>query len=422
MSLHSRRDFLATAGTVSVVSLAGCATVDGLLGDEWPTTADDTTEPLSTESGGWPQYGRNTRHTGFSPDVRVDDPSEDWTFTLSGSMAPPAIVGNRVIVHGGVTPESEGGNGFTGGAVFSLRTDDGRQEWRRDLPSLGGGYSGCRPIVYRGSVYVGHAGESGLYALDARDGSPRWRHETGNSINEAAVGFRNGIVASTGDELLSFDERGHDQWVYQTGDDRAAFAPPAIGGGSVLYTTGVLGSIVAIDPREGSGISEWRYQSDSTFRTPTVANGRTYVPGSNELHAVDVDTGEGVWTTEVTASSGVATDGSRLFVTTAGGDLVAYETADGSETWRTTLAAGDSVYLRTRPLVTDRSVIVTTDKPQLDERVTTYAVDRRTGETRWTVAQPGNVGFDAVAANGRIYVPVYWSTDERGGTLVVLSD
>lgn len=422
MSLHSRREFLTTAGTVGGISLAGCATVDGLLGNEWPTTADDTTEPLPTESADWPQYGRNTRHTGFVPEVRIDDPSEDWTFTLTGSMAPPAIVGNRVIVHGGVTPESDGRDGFTGGAVFSLQTDDGSQEWRHDLPSIGGGYSRCPPIVYRGSVYVGHAGESGLYTLDSRDGSPRWRHETGNSVNEAAVGFQNNVVASTGDKLLAFDERGHDQWTYHTGDDRAALSSPAVGGGYVLYTTGVLGSIVAIDPHEGSGVSEWVYQADSNFGTPTVANGRVYVPGSNQLHAVDVATGEGVWTTEVTMSSGVATDNSRLFVTTAAGDLVAYETADRTEAWRTTLAAANSVYLRTRPLVTGQSVIVTTEKPQLDERVTTYAVDRQTGEIRWMVDQPGNISFDAVAADGRLYVPVYWSTDDSGGTLVALSD
>lgn len=422
MSLHSRREFLTTAGTLGVVSLAGCATVDGLLGNEWPTTVDGTTEPLPTESTGWPQYGRNTRHTGFAPEVRVDDPSEDWTFTLTGSMTPPAIVGNRVIVHGGVTLESDESDGFSGGAVFSLQSDDGSQEWRRDLPSIGGGYSGCPPIVYRGSVYVGHAGKSGLYAIDVRDGSPRWRHETDNSINEAAIGFQNNVVASTGDELLAFDERGHDQWTYHTGDDRASVSPPAVGGGYVLYTMGFLGSIVAIDPREGSGVSEWIYQADSNFGTPTVANKTVYVPGSTQLHAIDVATGEEIWTTEVTTSSSVATDSSRLFATTSGGDLVAYETADGIETWRTTLAAGDSVYLRTRPLVTNQSVIVTTEKPQLDERVTTYAVDRQTGEMRWTVDQPGNVGFDAVAADGRIYVPIYWSAGESGGTLVALSD
>ncbi len=330
---------------------------------------------------------------------------------------PPVVVGNRVIVHGRGTSKSEGSDGSAGSAVFSLRTDDGSQEWRRDLPSRGWGFSGCPPIVYRGSVYVGG---NGIYALSARDGRPRWRHETNDSVNDAAVGYQNTVVASTGDDLLAFDERGHTRWAYHTGADRASRSPPTAGGGYVLYTTGIIETVVAIDPRVGN--TEWVYQADSSFGTPTVADGSAYIPSLDRLHAVDVATGDGRWTTEVTAASGVATDSSRLFVTTAAGDLVAYATRDGTEQWRRNLAAGESVNLGTRPLVTERSVIVTTEKSQLDERVTTYAVDRRTGETRWTVDQPGNISFDAIAADGRLYVPVSWSSDAGGGTLVVLSD
>jgi len=31
-----------------------------------------------------------------------------------------------------------------------------------------------------------------------------------------------------------------------------------------------------------------------------------------------------------------------------------------------------------------------------------------TGEVRWQREQPGNIGYDAVAAGGRLYVPVLW--------------
>ncbi|WP_408956689.1 PQQ-binding-like beta-propeller repeat protein [Natrinema sp. 74] len=421
MPLHSRRRFLGITGTTGIVALAGCS-INGTSLFDWSTTAAETTAPFPGESDGWPQYGRTARHTGFAPEVRIDDPSEDWTFGLAGSMAPPAVVGNRVVVHGGTEPESDDDDGGTGGAVFSLRADDGRKQWRRNLPHISSGYSGCPPIVYRGSVYVGHAGAGGVYAIDAREGTPRWRHETDNSVNEAAVGFRKQVFASTGDELLAFSERGHTNWTYRTGNDRSSFSPPAVGGGFVIYTTAILGSIVAIDPAANSGVPEWLYRDDRRFGTPTVANETVYVPGHDRLHAVDVATGDGLWTRDVTVSSSIATDGDRLFVTTPSGDLVAYATADGSEQWRATLAADDGVYLRTRPLVTERSVVVTTEKPQLDENVTTYAVDRQTGETRWSVDQPGNVGFDAVAADGRLYVPSYWSSRDEGGTLVALSD
>lgn len=419
MALYSRRQYLATINAVGAMSLAGCIRNANIFGNYWSTTASRTTKPLPEEAAGWPQYGRNSRHTGFAREVTVDDPTESWTFEGAESMASPAVVGNRVIVHGGVKPESSSNDIFTNGTVFSLSADDGQQEWQRDLPGSAS-YSGCPPIVYRGSVYVG--GQSGVCALNARDGRPRWRHETRNSVNEAAVGFQNQILASTGETLLAFDERGHNGVVYRTGDDRAAISPPAVDGDYILYPMVDLGCIVAINPTTGGVGSEWLYKADRLFSTPTVVNGTVYVSGNDRLHAIDLATGNVIWTTKVTASSGVATDTNRLFVTTTSGALAAYATADGSEQWRTTLAANDGEYLRTRPLVTAQSVIVTTEKPQRDERVTTYAVDRWTGKTRWSVDQPGNVSFDAVAADGQLYVPLLWSTGERKGTLVALSD
>jgi acetamidase/formamidase len=46
-------------------------------------------------------------------------------------------------------------------------------------------------------------------------------------------------------------------------------------------------------------------------------------------------------------------------------------------------------------------------------------------EVRWQREQPGNIGYDAVAAGGRLYVPVLWDFTldrESGGTLVALAN
>lgn len=233
------------------------------------------------------------------------------------------------------------------------------------------------------------------------------------------------MFASTGEDLLAFDTRGRERWTYVTGNDRFSNCVPTAGGGYVLYTTRVLGSVVGIQPGTvGDALSEWRYVSDErSFGTPTVANGVAYVPGER-LHAADAATGRSIWTADVRASADAATDGDRLYLPTQGGDLVALG-LDGRERWRVTLAADEDTFLQTRPLVTARSVVVTTEKPRLEEQVTTHALDRRTGKTRWRREQPGNIGYDAVALGERIYVPVLWAfTLERegGATLLALSD
>ncbi|ELZ25771.1 Pyrrolo-quinoline quinone [Halosimplex carlsbadense 2-9-1] len=421
MPSHSRRRFLAAVGAAS---LAGCTLADGtgLGGDGWPETAETTTDPLPDESNGWPQFGRDARHSGFAPEVRIDDPTEEWSVERSGGLATPAVVGDRVFVYGSTATESGDGDGEC--MVDALRASDGRREWRRPLPGFGDAISGCPPLVYHGSVYVGTASRTGIHVIDARDGSPRWSHETGGSINEAALGYRGTVYSSTGSELLAFDQRGREQWTYRTGDDRLASGSPAGADGRVLYTTSIVGTVVALEPG-GTGSSDWRYVREASFGTPTVANGAAYVPArfeNSRIHAVDLADGERRWKRPVDLVTGLATDGDRLYGATGSGDLVAVTTVDGTERWRTTLAESEGANLDTRPLVTDRSVVVTADAADASGSATTTAVDRRTGERRWSVDHAVDRGLrGAVAAGGRVYVPLY-ASDEPVYRLVALSD
>ncbi|WP_239640743.1 outer membrane protein assembly factor BamB family protein [Haloferax prahovense] len=100
-----------------------------------------------------------------------------------------------------------------GPSVCSGRAESGDERWRRALPG-GGDFSGCPPIVHRGSVYVG--GLDGVYALAARDGSPRWSRVTAGSVNEAVLGHDGRVFASTGQTLLALDTRGREGWTYTT--------------------------------------------------------------------------------------------------------------------------------------------------------------------------------------------------------------
>jgi len=169
------------------------------------------------------------------------------------------------------------------------------------------------PVVHRGSVYVG--GLDGVYALDARDGSPRWSRETSGSVNEAVLGRDDRVFASTGETLLALDTRGQEGWTYTTGDDRFSTAAPPAGSSYVLYTTRVLGSVVAIQPGTvGDPLTEWRYAPGDRLRHPNRGRWRRiYIPG-DRLHALSAATGEVRWTAPVRSTAGVSTDGDRLYL------------------------------------------------------------------------------------------------------------
>jgi len=96
------------------------------------------------------------------------------------------------------------------------------------------------PVVHRGSVYVG--GLDGVYALDARDGSPRWSRETSGSVNEAVLGRDDRVFASTGETLLALDTRGQEGWTYTTGDDRFSTAAPRLAAATSSTRHGCLGA------------------------------------------------------------------------------------------------------------------------------------------------------------------------------------
>jgi len=151
------------------------------------------------------------------------------------------------------------------------------------------------PVVHRGSVYVG--GLDGCTRSTPATGVRGGVGETSGSVNEAVLGRDDRVFASTGETLLALDTRGQEGWTYTTGDDRFSTAAPAAGSGYVLYTTRVLGSVVAIQPGTvGDPLTEWRYAPGETdFDTPTVVDGDAYIPG-DRLHALSAATGEVRWT------------------------------------------------------------------------------------------------------------------------------
>jgi len=162
--------------------------------------------------------------------------------------------------------------------------------------------------------------------------------ESGNfgSVNEAVLGRDDRVSASTGETLLALDTRGQEGWTYTTGDDRFSTAAPAAGSGYVLYTTRVLGSVVAIQPGTvGDPLTEWRYAPGETdFDTLTVVDGDAYIPG-DRLHALSAATGEVRWTAPYDRQPASRPTGTGS--TSPIDDMGRWwrlDTADGTERWR----------------------------------------------------------------------------------------
>ncbi|MEW4468068.1 PQQ-binding-like beta-propeller repeat protein [Parasphingorhabdus sp. JC815] len=127
---------------------------------------------------------------------------------------------------------------------------------------------------------------------------------------------------------------------------------------------------------------------------PVVADGRLYVIDTQAMvHAFDAKTGAKIWSTQVETKSdskpsrfggGVSVAGTKVFATNGVGDVMALNTADGSQIW-TVRPAGP---LRGAPTLSNGNVYVMTQDNQI------YALSQNDGSVQWNEA--GTVGLAGI--------------------------
>lgn len=141
----------------------------------------------------------------------------------------------------------------------------------------------------------------------------------------------------------------------------AGFAGPAVAGDRVIlfHREGGREVVEALDAATGETV--WRYDYPTTYRddfgfdegprsVPVVHDGRVYTFGAQgRLHAVDLETGAGVWRVDTHADYGVRkgffgaagsplVEDGRVIANVGGrrGGIVAFDAADGEELWTAT--------------------------------------------------------------------------------------
>ena len=141
----------------------------------------------------------------------------------------------------------------------------------------------------------------------------------------------------------------------------AGFAGPAVAGGRVIlfHRLGGREVVEALDAATGDAV--WRYDYATSYRddfgfdegprsVPVVHEGRVYTFGAQgQLHAVDLETGAGVWQVDTHARYGVRkgffgaagsplVEDGRVIANVGGrrGGIVAFDAATGDELWTAT--------------------------------------------------------------------------------------
>ena len=219
-----------------------------------------------------------------------------WTYSQAAPSGPPTIVDGTVYFR----PQND--------AVYALNAQDGSLRWRSPLP---GGNVSFPPAVANGLVYVGGSFDATLYALDSTDGSVRWKAPTPAGepfIPAVADGLVYVSALTETSALYAFDaQTGALQWQAQPLADQHFDSPRVVNG--VVYLDSVSNShhttpephdayLYAFDAKSGALL--WHSQQfpsgDFGVFPPMITNGVVCFGAEDGfVYALDARTGTHLW-------------------------------------------------------------------------------------------------------------------------------
>ncbi len=247
-------------------------------------------------------------------------------------MLQPAGDGNRIYA------ASRDGN------VAAFQPESGKQIWKTELDTeLSAG-----PGVGEGLVVVGTA-DGLVVVLDARDGSERWRVNLGGeTLSAPLIDDDLVIVVTIDNRMRAFQVRdGSERWsIEQTTPllTMRGSARPAIAGTSVIAGFD-NGRLLAVDLDSGdvlwdsvlappSGRSDLERLSDIDGQISVVGQD-IYASGyQGRVAAVAAESGQILWSREISSYVGVSADWNSVYTTNEGGEVIALLRRNGQESWR----------------------------------------------------------------------------------------
>lgn len=200
--------------------------------------------------------------------VSAGDAAVRWEADVGTNVLPP------------FAPAVAAGTVYAGrDRVYALDRRTGEHRW---MFAARGHSAYGDPAVADGTVYVGGVRpadgvpEGSLFAIDARTGAEQWRYETGLVPTPPAVG--NGVVYTTADAVYALDaDDGTVRWRHDA--DRFVTASPAATPRHV-YVAGIDGVVRAFDAVDGRTV--WRLPTDGALLSdPSVVDDAVFVGSAN---------------------------------------------------------------------------------------------------------------------------------------------
>lgn len=245
------------------------------------------------------------------------------------------------------------------------------------------------------SVYIGSF-DGQVYALNANDGSVRWRYQTGGILNSPAV--VNGVlyIGSQDGYLYALNTSdGSLLWRFKTGG--GAGTSPVVANGIVYFDSGWGGFFYALNAQTGALV--WQDSTGNTIitSTPAVANGVVYYGDySGDLNALDATNGTSIWHQALSTSidTGQLLVANGILYVADGFGLQAFDASKGTLLYTQGIA---SMVSGASPTIANGVLYIDDASGYVD------ALDPATGAILWRAPSTAQQSKPAIA-NGILYV------------------
>lgn len=388
--------------------------------------------------GGSPvPIGPGPRATAVAPAPRANaaDAATGWVRPPGGSTAAPSVVG--AVPNPGPAPDSGRWRPWrfrmsnevwgtptvagdllyvTSFEVHALDVASGRRQFK------------TRDVAWSMAVSEGriHASDGpSLYALDATDGSERWRLSTDAWVYALSAERGTVVTATRGGGVQGWEASGGQRLWELSGaqtDFETPEAAPVLHDGTVYVWQDAR--LRAVDARTGR--ESWSYPvgdaascGNVPVRVTPAADGNVYVSAGTRVLSVDRASGRVRWHFEAPAvflaapafAPGPAVTGGGVYLADHLGTVYALDAVTGKDRWR----------IATEPRASADPVLVANGNVHLGSGSALYTLDAVTGTPKWRFAAGGEITGLPAVADGRVHFGsadhCLYTLDAAGGQL-----
>lgn len=340
-------------------------------------SSESTNTLAAALTGSSPMFRGSPAHAGVLAGPELDgNPYRSWRYDTGEDLrSTPAISGAVAYF------------GTRDGYLIALDLLTQQPKWSFDL----GGYPvRASPAVDERTVFIGSG--FNVFAIDADSGRQIWKAKI-DYAGESSPTVADGVVyiASKENHLYAIDATSGEQiWFYKT--DGLLFGTPSVTADSVLIG-GDDGDLFSINRTNGH--LHWKTVLDSAiYSTPAIAEGRVFVTTKAQtVSAVDLKTGELIWSYPVGGSSSPAVADGVVYVGSDDGALYALDAADG----------GDPIWLFATGSARVKSPVVVGNEVVFAAGAMLTSLDRASGEVNWQYPVGDDVTTDPVILDGYLY-------------------